>query len=72
MTQPSLVGGPEVVANRFSGFAKSQFEAVANLKSRKEARMSQQVQEKYEESQLYKIRHSAAHIMAQAVRGDVP
>src|SRR4030065_1757370 len=29
--------------------------------------MSQQVQEKYEESQLYKIRHSAAHIMAQAV-----
>ena len=29
--------------------------------------MLQQVQEKYEESQLYKIRHSAAHIMAQAV-----
>src|SRR5688500_239039 len=29
--------------------------------------MSQQVQEKYEETQLYKIRHSAAHIMAQAV-----
>ena len=29
--------------------------------------MSQQVQEKYEESYLYKIRHSAAHIMAQAV-----
>ncbi|MDQ3005698.1 MAG: threonine--tRNA ligase [Chloroflexota bacterium] len=29
--------------------------------------MSQQLQEKYEESQLYKIRHSAAHIMAQAV-----
>ena len=29
--------------------------------------MSQQVQEKYEESELYKIRHSAAHIMAQAV-----
>jgi threonyl-tRNA synthetase len=29
--------------------------------------MSQQVQEKYVESQLYKIRHSAAHIMAQAV-----
>jgi len=26
-----------------------------------------QVQEKYEESQLYKIRHSAAHVMAQAV-----
>jgi threonyl-tRNA synthetase len=29
--------------------------------------MSQQVKEKYEESHLYKIRHSAAHIMAQAV-----
>jgi len=29
--------------------------------------MAQQVQEKYEESKLYKIRHSAAHIMAQAV-----
>ncbi len=29
--------------------------------------MSQQIQEKYEESQFYKIRHSAAHIMAQAV-----
>ncbi len=29
--------------------------------------MSQQVQEKYEESNLYKIRHSAAHVMAQAV-----
>jgi threonyl-tRNA synthetase len=29
--------------------------------------MSQQVQEKYEDSYLYKIRHSAAHIMAQAV-----
>ena len=29
--------------------------------------MLQQVQEKYEESELYKIRHSAAHIMAQAV-----
>jgi threonyl-tRNA synthetase len=29
--------------------------------------MSQPVQEKYEESQLYRIRHSAAHIMAQAV-----
>ncbi len=26
-----------------------------------------QVQEKYEETQLYKIRHSAAHVMAQAV-----
>ena len=29
--------------------------------------MSQQVKEKYEESQLYRIRHSAAHVMAQAV-----
>jgi threonyl-tRNA synthetase len=29
--------------------------------------MSAQVQEKYEESQLYKIRHSVAHVMAQAV-----
>jgi threonyl-tRNA synthetase len=29
--------------------------------------MSQQVQEKYEESHLYKIRHSVAHVMAQAV-----
>jgi len=29
--------------------------------------MAQQVEEKYEESQLYKIRHSAAHVMAQAV-----
>lgn len=29
--------------------------------------MAQKVEEKYEESQLYKIRHSAAHIMAQAV-----
>ncbi len=34
--------------------------------------MSQQVQEKYEESQLYKIRHSAAHIMAQAVVEMIP
>ena len=29
--------------------------------------MSQPVQEKYEESHLYKVRHSAAHVMAQAV-----
>jgi threonyl-tRNA synthetase len=29
--------------------------------------MAQQVNEKYEDSQLYKIRHSAAHVMAQAV-----
>src|SRR5512147_2394421 len=34
---------------------------------RKEAKMSQQVQEKYEESHLYRIRHSCAHVMAQAV-----
>lgn len=34
---------------------------------RKEAKMSQVIQEKYEESNLYKIRHSAAHVMAQAV-----
>jgi threonyl-tRNA synthetase len=38
----------------------------------KEAKMSQQIQEKYEESQLYKIRHSAAHVMAQAVLEMVP
>jgi threonyl-tRNA synthetase len=29
--------------------------------------MSGKVEEKYEESQLYKVRHSAAHVMAQAV-----
>src|SRR4030095_3817974 len=29
--------------------------------------MSEQVKEKYEESLLYRLRHSAAHIMAQAV-----
>ncbi len=29
--------------------------------------MAQHVQERYEDSQLYKIRHSAAHVMAQAV-----
>ena len=34
--------------------------------------MSQPVQEKYEESQLYRIRHSAAHIMAQAVLEKFP
>ena len=34
--------------------------------------MSQQAQEKYEESHLYKIRHSAAHIMAQAVVEMIP
>ena len=34
--------------------------------------MSQYVQEKYEESYLYKIRHSAAHVMAQAVLEIIP
>lgn len=34
---------------------------------RKDVKMAQQVQEKYEESYLYKVRHSAAHVMAQAV-----
>ncbi len=29
--------------------------------------MSQQIQERYEDTQLYKVRHSAAHVMAQAV-----
>jgi threonyl-tRNA synthetase len=66
MTQPSLVSGSEVVAKRLFGSRKVHL-AVATINPGKEARMSQQVQEKYEESQLYKIRHSAAHIMAQAV-----
>ena len=34
--------------------------------------MSQIVQEKYEESYLYRIRHSAAHVMAQAVLEMIP
>ncbi len=34
---------------------------------RKELKMAQQVTEKYEETYLYKIRHSAAHVMAEAV-----
>jgi threonyl-tRNA synthetase len=46
---------------------EKKFEAVRNQHQGKEARMSQHVQEKYEESHLYKVRHSAAHIMAQAV-----
>jgi threonyl-tRNA synthetase len=29
--------------------------------------MSGEVREKYEDSELYRIRHSAAHVMAQAV-----
>jgi threonyl-tRNA synthetase len=66
MIQPSLVGGSEVVANRLFESRKVDL-AVATKSPRKEARMLQQAQEKYEESQLYKIRHSAAHIMAQAV-----
>jgi threonyl-tRNA synthetase len=37
----------------------------------KEAKMSQP-QERYEDSHLYRIRHSAAHIMAQAVMGIFP
>jgi threonyl-tRNA synthetase len=66
MTPPSLVSGSEVVANRLFGSRKVHL-AVAMINPGKEARMLQQVQEKYEESHLYKIRHSAAHIMAQAV-----
>jgi threonyl-tRNA synthetase len=42
-------------------------EAATNLTIEKEVTMSQQSQEKYEESHLYKVRHSAAHVMAQAV-----
>jgi threonyl-tRNA synthetase len=34
--------------------------------------MAKQAEEKYEESQLYKIRHSAAHIMAQAILEKFP
>jgi threonyl-tRNA synthetase len=33
----------------------------------KEIKMSDQPEERYEDSQLYRIRHSAAHVMAQAV-----
>jgi threonyl-tRNA synthetase len=72
MTLPSLVGGPEVVSapwstRRFSGVAENLSKRQQTECSGKEARMLQQVQEKYEESHLYRIRHSAAHIMAQAV-----
>src|SRR5919109_1778014 len=66
MALASLVGDPEDIASRLFGSRKIHL-ALATIGPRKEARMSQQVQEKYEESQLYKIRHSAAHIMAQAV-----
>jgi threonyl-tRNA synthetase len=66
MTQPSLVSGSEVVVNHLFGSRKVHL-AVAMINPGKETKMLQQVQEKYEESQLYKIRHSAAHIMAQAV-----
>src|SRR5512147_710404 len=70
--EPSLIRGPEVVSTRKRVHAASPGSRKAirsgkRPKTRKEARMSQQVQEKYEESQLYKIRHSAAHVMAQAV-----
>jgi threonyl-tRNA synthetase len=34
---------------------------------RKEIVMAEKVQERYEDSELYRIRHSAAHVMAQAV-----
>ncbi|MFZ5911190.1 MAG: threonine--tRNA ligase [Chloroflexota bacterium] len=34
--------------------------------------MAQQAQERYEESKLYRIRHSAAHVMAQAVLEMMP
>jgi threonyl-tRNA synthetase len=40
--------------------------------SRKEAKMAKLAEEKYEESKLYKIRHSAAHVMAQAVLEKFP
>src|SRR5512141_1799792 len=66
MTLPSLVGDSEVVVSRLFGSHLVHL-AVTTKHPRKEAKMSQQVQEKYEESHLYKIRHSAAHIMAQAV-----
>src|SRR5574337_1607971 len=33
----------------------------------RQARMPEQKKERYEESELYKIRHSTAHVMAQAV-----
>jgi len=72
MIQPSLVSGSEEFGHnmlcpyRLFGSPKVHL-AVATISPGKETKMSQQVQEKYEESQLYKIRHSAAHIMAQAV-----
>src|SRR5262245_51838493 len=64
MTPASLVSGSEVV---IASSGRTNSNCGSNYQFKKEARMSQQVQEKYEESQLYKIRHSAAHIMAQAV-----
>src|SRR5829696_3719715 len=66
MKLPSLVSDPEVFASRLFGSRKVHL-AVVTTRLRKEAGMLQQAQEKYEESHLYKIRHSAAHIMAQAV-----
>ncbi len=44
------------------------FEFIRVLRGEKEKKsMSHQGSEKYEDSNLYRIRHSAAHIMAQAV-----
>ena len=40
--------------------------------ARKEVRMSHQGQERYEDSHLYRIRHSSAHVMAQAVLELIP
>src|SRR5918912_3597266 len=69
MTQPSLVGGSEVVT---ASSGRTNSICGSNNQFKKEARMLQQAQEKYEESHLYKIRHSAAHIMAQAVLEMIP
>ena len=34
--------------------------------------MAEKQQERYEDSDLYRIRHSAAHVMAQAVKEMIP
>jgi len=34
--------------------------------------MAEKIMEKYEESQLYRLRHSTAHVMAQAVLDKFP
>jgi threonyl-tRNA synthetase len=46
----------------------------AMTRSHKEARMAEHehVKERYEDSELYRIRHSAAHVMAQAVLEMIP